>query len=95
MLKLIATPRTTGDDSEDVTSFHPGQRLWSLDNLPHIFYVLEPSEAWRTFSSLPRPDQKRDVHGRLMFEQHATTGESPRPLLDFKILVWLHKHYLA
>ena len=83
----LATPRPEGTSPADVTSFHSGQRLWSLDNLPPIYYVLEPSEAWRKFARSAIPEKKRDVRGQIVFEPFPVAGKVRRPMLDFKILV--------
>ncbi|RJE20019.1 hypothetical protein PHISCL_07648 [Aspergillus sclerotialis] len=32
-------------DPDDITSSHPGQTSWSIDNLPDILYVLHPTAA--------------------------------------------------
>ncbi|MCJ1400122.1 hypothetical protein MMC11_003326 [Xylographa trunciseda] len=79
-------PRRTGNSPQDVTSFHPGQALWSRDNLPETFYVLLPTQGWKTHSYSKRPDKKRDQAGNIVWEAKPEPGKPARALLDFKIL---------
>ena len=51
-----------------------------------VMYMLEPTEAWKEFKTSPRPAQKRDQNGQLMFEKWPRVGEQPRPLLDYAVL---------
>ena len=83
---MLAVPRRTGNSLNDVTSFHPGQRQWSINNLPDILYVLRPPPEWHTFMKSAKPVQKADAYNNPMFEQYPEPGKSPRPMLDYKIL---------
>ena len=49
-------------------------------------YILEPPPGWAEFRKSPRPPQKVDTNGDLMFEKHQKPGKTREPLLDFKIL---------
>ena len=51
-----------------------------------VMYMLEPTEAWKEFKTSPRPAQKRDHNGQLMFEKWPRVGDWPRPLLDYQVL---------
>ena len=42
-----------------------------------VMYLLEPTEAWKEFQASPRPTQKRDHNGQLMFEKWPRVGEQP------------------
>ncbi|MCJ1286780.1 hypothetical protein MMC26_006126 [Xylographa opegraphella] len=79
-------PRRIGNSPQDVTSFHPGQALWSKRNLPDIFYVLWPTKEWKKHAFSKRPDKKRDQAGNVVWELEPDEGRQPRALLDFKIL---------
>ena len=83
---IQAVPRPTGNSPADATTFHPGHRLISINNLPDIFYVLYPPREWHNFKDSPKPAQKVDLQGNLMFEQYAEPGTSPQPLLDYRVL---------
>ena len=83
---LKVYPRRIGNSPQDVTSFHPGQALWSKQELPDIFYILKPSKEWKKHAFSKRPDKKRDQAGNVMLELEPDEGQQPRALLDFKIL---------
>lgn len=52
-----------------------------------IFYDLRPSAEWEAFrKDVPRPAQKRDSSGNLMWERHPRAGETARAIYDFPIL---------
>ncbi|MCJ1393112.1 hypothetical protein MMC18_005984 [Xylographa bjoerkii] len=62
---------------QDVTSYHPGQRSWSFNNLPDIFYQLFPDVAWRTLKVNGLPEPKPDKIGT---QEHVLLFESWRKL---------------
>ena len=83
---LQVYPRRVGNSPQDVTSFHPGQALWSKMNLPDIMYVLKPSKEWTKFTYSPKPKKKRDEAGKIVWEAEPDQGKRARALLDFKVL---------
>ena len=78
-----------------MTDYHPGQQAWSKDNMPAVLYMLLPSLAWHRFKHSGRPPAKRDINGDVILEPYPQPGKAARQLLDFDILVSLHKHRLT
>lgn len=83
---FAVVPRRTGNSTQDVTSFHPGQAQWSLDHLPDVMYTLNPPPGWEKFSKSRLPRQKRDVEGNPIWVDHPRLSGQRCELLDFKIL---------
>ncbi|KAI9719109.1 MAG: hypothetical protein M1812_003739 [Candelaria pacifica] len=81
-------PRRQGaGGANDVTSFHPGQAYWNLENLPNIIYRFKPAIQDRVAWYYPRPDQKQDANGNLMWDpKYPQDDMSGRPIYDFEIL---------
>ncbi|MCJ1412795.1 hypothetical protein MMC19_006894 [Ptychographa xylographoides] len=80
------TPRRVGNSPQDVTDFHPGQSNITEEHLHEIFYVLEPTQAWKLFANSARPAKKRSANGGILYEREPEPGKSRRALLDFKAL---------
>lgn len=78
-------PRRTGDSTQDVTSFHPGQARWSLDHFSNVMYTLKPPLEWVMFSKSQLPRQKREVQGNSIWVDHPKLSGQRCELLDFKI----------
>lgn len=69
-------------NSDDVTSFHPGQHNWDITNLPAILYQLHPTAVDQHPQNWPKPPQMRDVDGNPMFDP----ADPAFPILDWTIL---------
>ncbi|MCJ1380159.1 hypothetical protein MMC17_003262 [Xylographa soralifera] len=84
-------------DPDDRTSYHPGQRTWSIDNLPDILYQIYPDLEWYRFMHTGLPEPKVDRHGWGIYESWPVDPKAPRMLLDFPILpdeIGTKEHYI-
>ncbi|MCJ1398816.1 hypothetical protein MMC11_002017 [Xylographa trunciseda] len=73
-------------DPSDRTSYHPGQRAWSVDNFPEILYQIYPDDDWYRFMNSGLPEPKIDRYGRVAREAWPVDPSQPRMLLNFTIL---------
>ncbi|KAL8854092.1 MAG: hypothetical protein Q9221_001012 [Calogaya cf. arnoldii] len=79
-------PIGPGGDTQDVTSFHPGQLDWSPEAMPNILYVYKSPQRREDFYDSCQPKaakEKLDAQGRIMMEEWPEPGKGPRPLLDY------------
>ncbi|KAL8993029.1 MAG: hypothetical protein Q9169_006650 [Polycauliona sp. 2 TL-2023] len=69
-----------GDNSQDVTDFHPGR------NMPNIIYVYKPpqerTDYYRGLAIKSAPPL-RAPNGQIRYEEWPAPGTRPRPLLDY------------
>ncbi|KAI9700255.1 MAG: hypothetical protein M1836_002269 [Candelina mexicana] len=80
-------PRQEGINANDVTSFHPGQAYWNLENLPDIMYRWKPTDQDKVVWKYQRPAQKRDANGNLMWDpKYPQDDKTGRRICDFDIL---------
>ncbi|KAI9783194.1 MAG: hypothetical protein M1835_003864 [Candelina submexicana] len=80
-------PRQQGTNANDVTSFHSGQAYWNLENLPDIMYRWKPTDQDKVPWKYPRPAQKRDANGNLMWDpKYPQDDKTGRRICDFDIL---------
>ena len=88
LTSLIDVPRPfPAADPTDRTSYHAGQRTWSINNLPDILYQIYPDQEWDRFSRSKLPEPKVDQYGRVMLESWPVDPMKPRKLLNFTVLV--------
>ncbi|MCJ1434595.1 hypothetical protein MMC27_003964 [Xylographa pallens] len=84
-------------DPDDRTSYHPGQRTWSVKDPPDILYLIYPDQDWYRFMHSGLPGPKIDHYGRVVLESWPPDPMNPRPLLDFPILpdqIGTKEHYI-